>query len=287
MTDADLEALVRGGNLGSEHPGLAPGHGRMAALRPGQCPSIRRAPAQARPPPPAGLVLCAPQSAPISQDLMRFEIEKKSEGVALLLCWVAGMFGGHRLYLRRPHAVTMLVITLVSNPLCFFCFGFFGILVTWIWMIADLFQVSRWAREYNTAVWQVFSPASPHRRHEPRLLGILSPATSKTSSFFNWHWKARPCQNGAGALSRPRTPGKRRADRSGNGHSPARWWRQPFQPPQTGRQRLVAAKTPYAVRDRRPDQRLRRPDDAQLQRRHLFPNRWRLILIAVGSVKTA
>jgi TM2 domain-containing membrane protein YozV len=91
-------------------------------------------------------------STPSSKDLIRFENEKKSAGIALILCWVLGIFGGHRFYLGRPHAVTMLVITLVSFPLCIVIIGFVGVLTTWIWMIADLYQVSRWAREYNTAL---------------------------------------------------------------------------------------------------------------------------------------
>ena len=88
-----------------------------------------------------------------TNDLMRFEIIKKSEGVALCLCWGLGVFGGHRFYLGRPHAATMLIITLISLPLCLFCcLGIPGILATFIWMICDLFQVTRWVREYNTAI---------------------------------------------------------------------------------------------------------------------------------------
>jgi len=92
------------------------------------------------------------QSAPSSKDLMRFENEKKSAGVALFLCWVFGGFGAHRFYMRRPHAVTMLIIMLVSIPLCFVIIGFFGLVAVWIWVLIDLFSVSRWAREYNTAL---------------------------------------------------------------------------------------------------------------------------------------
>lgn len=84
--------------------------------------------------------------------MMRFETEKKSEGVALFLCWVVGIFGGHRFYLGRPHAVTMLVVTLVSFPLCFVVIGFAGLLATWIWMIVDLFSVTKWTKEYNAAL---------------------------------------------------------------------------------------------------------------------------------------
>ena len=83
---------------------------------------------------------------------MRFENEKKSAGVALFLCWVCGIFGGHRFYLGRPHGVTMLIITLISIPLCFVIIGIFGLIATWIWMFVDLFQVSRWTRERNTAL---------------------------------------------------------------------------------------------------------------------------------------
>ena len=83
---------------------------------------------------------------------MRFENEKKSAGVAVFLCWVCGIFGGHRFYLGKPHAVTMLVITLISFPLCFVIVGFFGIAATWVWMVVDLFSVSRWTREHNTAL---------------------------------------------------------------------------------------------------------------------------------------
>jgi TM2 domain-containing membrane protein YozV len=84
--------------------------------------------------------------------MMRFEAEKKSEGVALFLCWVVGIFGGHRFYLGRSHAITMLVITLVSFPLCFVIIGFGGIAATWIWMIVDLFSVTKWTKEYNVGV---------------------------------------------------------------------------------------------------------------------------------------
>lgn len=84
--------------------------------------------------------------------MMRFETEKKSDGVALFLCWVLGIFGAHRFYLGRSHAVTMLVISLVSIPLCFVLIGFVGIFATSLWAIIDLFSVSKWAKEHNAAV---------------------------------------------------------------------------------------------------------------------------------------
>ena len=92
------------------------------------------------------------QTAPNTNQLLRFENEKKSAGIALFLCWVLGIFGAHRFYMNRPHAVTMLVITLISFPLCFVVIGFAGIVATWVWMIIDLFSISRWAKEHNTAL---------------------------------------------------------------------------------------------------------------------------------------
>jgi TM2 domain-containing membrane protein YozV len=92
------------------------------------------------------------QSAPTTTDLVRFEAEKKSAGVAVFLCWLLGTFGGHRFYLNRPHAATMLIITLISLPLCLVIIGFVGLFATWLWMIVDVFSVSRWVREHNTAL---------------------------------------------------------------------------------------------------------------------------------------
>lgn len=96
--------------------------------------------------------IAIPRQTPDTKDLMRFELEKKSAGVALLLCWLFGVFGVHRFYLRRSHGLTMLLITLLSIPLCFVLIGFAGLIVTWIWMVVDLFQVSVWTKEHNTAV---------------------------------------------------------------------------------------------------------------------------------------
>lgn len=92
------------------------------------------------------------QSAPSANDLMRFENAKKSAGIALFLCWVLGAFGAHRFYMGRPLGVLMLIVTLVSIPLCFVLIGFVGLMAIAVWGIVDLFSVSRWVREYNTTL---------------------------------------------------------------------------------------------------------------------------------------
>ncbi len=95
----------------------------------------------------------AASQAPSTKDLMRFEAEKKSAGTALFLCWLLGSCGAHRFYLGRTGtAVTMLAITLISIPLSFVFVGFIGLFIVGVWVIVDLFSVSRWAREYNGAL---------------------------------------------------------------------------------------------------------------------------------------
>jgi len=100
----------------------------------------------------ASTSLLSAQPSLDARAMMRFETEKKSDGVALFLCWVLGLFGAHRFYLGRSHAVTMLVISLVSLPLCFLLIGFAGLAAVGIWSFVDLLSVSRWAREHNAVV---------------------------------------------------------------------------------------------------------------------------------------
>lgn len=103
-------------------------------------------------PPAAYIASAVRRAAPDTKDLMRFEAEKKSAGVAFALCWFLGIWGAHRFYLGRPGAVAMLIITIISIPLCFIVVGLIGIFAMWVWVIVDLFSVSRWVKEHNTAI---------------------------------------------------------------------------------------------------------------------------------------
>jgi TM2 domain-containing membrane protein YozV len=97
-----------------------------------------------------------PVQSPVTfsqSEMIRFESEKKSAGLAFVLCWILGNFGAHRFYMKKPHAVTKLVIMLISIPLVFlFCLGYVGIFAMTIWSIVDLFYISGWVKEYNTAL---------------------------------------------------------------------------------------------------------------------------------------
>ncbi len=93
--------------------------------------------------------------------MMRFESEKKSLGAALFFCWILGIYGAHRFYLKRPHAQTMLIITLVSIPLCFLLIGFAGLTAMIVWQIVDLFSVSKWVKEHNIALLEKINSPKP------------------------------------------------------------------------------------------------------------------------------
>ena len=89
-----------------------------------------------------------------SNKMMRFETDKKSEGVALVLCWMLGVWGAHRFYLNKPHAVTMLAITLNSVPLCLVGIGFVSLAAMIVRSLIDVFSVTKWVKEHNTALRQ-------------------------------------------------------------------------------------------------------------------------------------
>lgn len=65
----------------------------------------------------------------------------KSLGMAILLWWFLGAFGGHRFYLERPHAKTMLILGVTVV----------GLAVTAVWCLIDIFRLSEWVRERNSA----------------------------------------------------------------------------------------------------------------------------------------
>ncbi len=85
--------------------------------------------------------------------LSAFEERRKSPGVALALCFILGIFGAHRFYLRRSGTGTvMLITTIVSYPLMLVLIGFFSLGIIAIWVLVDLFLVVGWAKEFNLKV---------------------------------------------------------------------------------------------------------------------------------------
>lgn len=73
--------------------------------------------------------------------LVNSEVEKNSKStlVAYLLWWFTGLIGGHRYYFGKTgSAVAMTLIVLLTCGL--------GAIITGIWMLVDVFQISSWLK---------------------------------------------------------------------------------------------------------------------------------------------
>lgn len=86
---------------------------------------------------------------------MMYDANRKSTGVAYLLCIFLGGFGAHRFYLGRTGStVAQLALGLV---------GWVTAFLTWIplgiWLLVDLFLIPGIAREQNMALADKFSSA--------------------------------------------------------------------------------------------------------------------------------
>jgi hypothetical protein len=91
---------------------------------------------------------------------LRYEVLKKSAGVAFFLWFIAGMVGGHRYYLNRlKSGLAMTLLMLLSSLMSAMAgaesripmiSGLVGIAGLTIWWIVDAFQIPGWAREYNS-----------------------------------------------------------------------------------------------------------------------------------------
>ena len=79
-------------------------------------------------------------------------VEAKSVGVALVFWFFLGTFGGHRFYLNRPHARTMLILALAGVVLSFVVVGLFLIAAVALWALIDAFSLPKWVAESNRAL---------------------------------------------------------------------------------------------------------------------------------------
>ena len=80
----------------------------------------------------------------ISNDkMLRYDAAKKSQGVAFILWWLLGIFGGHRFYMKQTGtavAQLILAITVIGWP------------VLIIWLFVDLFLIWGMVNRYNDEV---------------------------------------------------------------------------------------------------------------------------------------
>ena len=82
--------------------------------------------------------------------MLAYQTRKKETLVAYILWWFLGTFGAHRFYCNRVGSgVAMLVIALVSLPLCFIFVGFISLFGVWVWWLVDAFLVAGWVQSHN------------------------------------------------------------------------------------------------------------------------------------------
>jgi TM2 domain-containing membrane protein YozV len=88
-----------------------------------------------------------------TQALMAFESNKKSAGVAYLLWFFTGGFGGHRFYLGRTgSAVAQLCLTVFGFLTLIVFIGFFLLAAVGIWLLVDLFTIGGIVESQNRAL---------------------------------------------------------------------------------------------------------------------------------------
>ncbi|MFH1231343.1 MAG: NINE protein [Planctomycetota bacterium] len=65
------------------------------------------------------------------------EVSAKSRLATALLALFLGPFGAHRLYVGRKWGIPMLIIGVISIPLCFVLIGFIPLITFRIWSLVD------------------------------------------------------------------------------------------------------------------------------------------------------
>jgi TM2 domain-containing membrane protein YozV len=92
-----------------------------------------------------------PPDTAAARQMMLYDANRKSVGVAFLLWVFFGMVGGHRFYLGRiATGVVMLVLTLFSFVLTVVFIGYLGLTVMLAWALIDGFRIPGWVRGDNT-----------------------------------------------------------------------------------------------------------------------------------------
>jgi TM2 domain-containing membrane protein YozV len=90
-------------------------------------------------------------SADSARQMMLYDANKKSVGVAYLLWFFLGGLGVHRFYLGRTgSACVMLALLLLGAATSWLGVGFFLLVPLGIWLLVDAFLIPGIARGHNT-----------------------------------------------------------------------------------------------------------------------------------------
>ena len=116
-------------------------------------------PQSAAPPPLVNHLVPQPNPGADTRALLQYQAHSKSAGLAYAFWFFLGMWGAHRFYCGKTGSgVAMLVITLISIPLCFVIIGIFGILGVALWALVDALLISGWIRGYNARLAHMVDP---------------------------------------------------------------------------------------------------------------------------------
>lgn len=74
-------------------------------------------------------------------------IHSKSVAAAWILWVFFGRFGAHRFYLKRNHALLMLILWIIGWLTAIIFIGIIILSVIWIWCIVDAFSIQEWIKE--------------------------------------------------------------------------------------------------------------------------------------------
>jgi TM2 domain-containing membrane protein YozV len=118
---------------------------------------------------PVGEVLTAAAAMPVeaaapTRDMgtyILYDAHKKSAPLAFVLCFFFGMFGAHRFYMGRfGSGLTQLIISSAGGATAALLIGWPALIVVWIWVLIDAFQVLGWVRDHNLDVLSRIEVAS-------------------------------------------------------------------------------------------------------------------------------
>jgi TM2 domain-containing membrane protein YozV len=81
---------------------------------------------------------------------MRYDVNKKSAGIAYVLWFFVGWLGGHRFYAGRiGSAIAILLLSIFSVLLSVVGIGLLGIVVVAVWCLVDAFLIPGMVKSHN------------------------------------------------------------------------------------------------------------------------------------------
>ena len=89
----------------------------------------------------------------VSRQMMMYDAQKKSVGVAFILWFFLGYLGAHRFYAGKTFtAISQFVLTLLGGVLAMVGVGFVFLGIVGIWLIVDIFLLPGIIRSYNVSL---------------------------------------------------------------------------------------------------------------------------------------